>query len=147
MSACDPKRTLCGFHLSRDKPTVAKETIEKCTVRCDRSVTDLGGTPPPAQFQSRPLLHTAAAQGEVMHPPFMQGDLKYYRSSPAGDVLMFTAIDACVAEGDGTLVVDHAAGETGQDWSQGRSSWPVRHVPTGRGGGDEGAVPENPEPD
>ena len=28
-----------------------------------------------------------------------------------------------------------------------RPSWPVRHVPTGRGCCAEGTVPENPEPD
>ncbi len=42
------------------------------------------------------------------------------------------------------LVANHTAGEAGQDWSQGRPPWPVRHVPTGRGGGAEGAVPKNP---
>ncbi len=52
-----------------------------------------------------------------------------------------------LAEGGGTLVVDHAAGEAGQDWSQGRPPWPLCHLPIGRGCRAEGAVPENPEPD
>ena len=41
----------------------------------------------------------------------------------------------------------HAAGEVGEDRCQGGQPWPLRHVPIGRGGGAEGTVPENPEPD
>ena len=55
--------------------------------------------------------------------------------------------DIGLAEGGRALIIDDAAGEAGQDRRQGRPSWPVRHVPTGRGGGAEGTVPENPEPD
>ena len=55
--------------------------------------------------------------------------------------------DAGLAEGGGTLVADHATGEAGQDRRQGGQPWPLRHVPFGRGGGAEGTVPENPEPD
>ena len=51
------------------------------------------------------------------------------------------------AEGGGALVIDDAAGETGQDRRQGGPPWPVRHVPIGRGGGAKGSVPENPAPD
>ena len=47
----------------------------------------------------------------------------------------------------GALVADHAAGEVGEDRCQGGQPWPLRHVPIGRGGGAEGTVPENPEPD
>jgi hypothetical protein len=55
--------------------------------------------------------------------------------------------DAGFAKGGRALVADHAAGEIGEDRCQGRQPWPVRHVPTGRSGGAEGTVPENPEPD
>ncbi len=55
--------------------------------------------------------------------------------------------DAGFAEGGRALVSDHATGEAGQDRCQGRPPWPVRHLPIGRGGGAEGTVPENPEPD
>ncbi len=41
----------------------------------------------------------------------------------------------------------NAAGKTGQDRCQGGQPWPVRRVPIGRGGGAEGTVPQNPEPD
>ncbi len=56
-------------------------------------------------------------------------------------------MDAGFAEKSGALVADHAAGEIGEDRGQGGPPWPVRHVPIGRGGGAEGTVPENPEPD
>jgi len=55
--------------------------------------------------------------------------------------------DAGFAKGGRALVADHAAGEIGEDRCQGGQPWPVRHVPIGRGGGAEGTVPENPEPD
>ena len=55
--------------------------------------------------------------------------------------------DAGVAEGGRALVADHAAGEVGEDRRQGGQPWPLRHLPIGRGGGAEGTVPENPEPD
>ena len=51
--------------------------------------------------------------------------------------------DACVAEGGGTLVADHATGEAGQDRSQGRQTWPLCHVPISRGRRVENLVPEN----
>ena len=41
----------------------------------------------------------------------------------------------------------NAAREASQDRGQSCPPWPVRHVPIGRGGGAEGTVPENPEPD
>ena len=44
------------------------------------------------------------------------------------------------------MVVDDATGEAGQDRRQGREPRPLCHVPTGRGGGAEGAVPRNPPP-
>jgi hypothetical protein len=37
--------------------------------------------------------------------------------------------------------------EAGQDRGQSGPARPVRHVPIGRGGGAEGDIPENPEPD
>jgi hypothetical protein len=43
--------------------------------------------------------------------------------------------DPGVAEGGGALVADHHQGEAGQDRRQGRRSWPLRHVPDGRGCG------------
>ena len=49
-----------------------------------------------------------------------------------------------LAEGSGTLVADHAAGEAGQDWSQGGQAWPLCHLPIGRGCCVENLVPENP---
>ena len=52
-----------------------------------------------------------------------------------------------LAEGGRALVVDHAAGEAVEDRCQGCQPWPVCHVPIGRGGGAEGTVSENPEPD
>ena len=55
--------------------------------------------------------------------------------------------DVGLAEGDRTLVSDHATGKAYQDRCQGRPPWPLCHVPTGRGGGAEGTVPENPAPD
>ena len=55
--------------------------------------------------------------------------------------------DAGFAEGGRVLVADHAAGEVGKDRCQGGQPWPLRHVPIGRGGGAEGTVPENLEPD
>ena len=55
--------------------------------------------------------------------------------------------DAGFAKGGRALVADHAAGEIGEDRCQGGQPWPVRHVQIGRGGGAEGTVPENPEPD
>ena len=51
------------------------------------------------------------------------------------------------AEGGRVLVADDAAGEVGKDRCQGGQPWPLRHVPIGRGGGAEGTVPENLEPD
>ena len=55
--------------------------------------------------------------------------------------------DAGVALGSGTLVIDHVAGEVGEDRREGGSSREVRHLPIGRGCRAEGTVPENPEPD
>ncbi len=55
--------------------------------------------------------------------------------------------DSRLAEGSRALVADHAAGEVGEDRCQGGQPWPLRHVPIGRGGGAEGPVPKNPEPD
>ena len=49
-------------------------------------------------------------------------------------------------EGGGALVANYAAGEAGQDWSQGRPPWPLCHVSIGRGGGVAGIVPKNPPP-
>ncbi len=54
---------------------------------------------------------------------------------------------ARLARGGGTLVADDAAGEIGEDRCQSGQPWPLRHVPTCRGGGAEGTVPENLEPD
>ena len=51
------------------------------------------------------------------------------------------------AEGIGALVADHAAGEAGQDWSQGCPPWSLCHVPIGRGCRAEEPVSENPAPD
>ncbi len=51
--------------------------------------------------------------------------------------------DACLAEGGGTLVVDHVTGKAGEDWGQSCPPWPIRHVPIGRSGGAEKLVPEN----
>ncbi len=39
--------------------------------------------------------------------------------------------DSGIAEGGGALVADHVAGEAGQDRSQGRQSWSLRHLPDG----------------
>ena len=51
--------------------------------------------------------------------------------------------DACIAEGGGTLVADHVTRESGQDWSQGRPPWPIRHVPISRDRRVENLEPEN----
>ncbi len=54
--------------------------------------------------------------------------------------------DIGVTRRGGALVADHAAGEAGEDRCQGGQPWSVRHVPMVRGGGVEGTVPENLEP-
>ena len=54
--------------------------------------------------------------------------------------------DAGLAEGGGTLVADYAAGEAGQDRSQGGPARSVRHVPACRGGDSTAAVRRNPAP-
>ena len=41
------------------------------------------------------------------------------------------------------MVADYTAGEAGQDRSQSRPPWPVRHIPACRGGGAEETVPVN----
>ena len=41
--------------------------------------------------------------------------------------------DPGVAERGRALVTDHDPGETGQDRSQGRRPWPLRHLPDGGG--------------
>ena len=51
--------------------------------------------------------------------------------------------DVGLAEGGRALVIDHAAGEAGQDRRQGCPPWSLCHVSIGRGGGVAGAVPEN----
>ena len=51
--------------------------------------------------------------------------------------------DACIAEGGGTLVADHATGKAGEDRGQSCPPWPLCHVPTGRGRRVENLVPEN----
>ena len=51
--------------------------------------------------------------------------------------------DACIAEGGGTLVADHATGKAGEDRAQSCPPWPLCHVPTGRGRRVENLVPEN----
>ena len=40
-----------------------------------------------------------------------------------------------------------AAREASQDRRHGRPLWPLYHAPAGGGGGAEGTVPENREPD
>ncbi len=55
--------------------------------------------------------------------------------------------DFGLTQGGRTLVADDTEREAGQDRSQGRSPWPVRHLPIGRGSGAKEPVPENPEPD
>ncbi len=44
-------------------------------------------------------------------------------------------------------MADHAARQADQDRRQGGAARSTRHVSIGRGGGAEGTVPENPEPD
>ncbi len=41
--------------------------------------------------------------------------------------------DAGLAEGGGALVPDHAAREANQDRRKGRATWPLHHIPAGRG--------------
>ena len=55
--------------------------------------------------------------------------------------------DAGLAQGGRALVIDDATGKAGQDRRKSRATWPVCHVPTGRGCRAEGTVPENLEPD
>ncbi len=55
--------------------------------------------------------------------------------------------DLSSAEGGGTLLAHDAAREAREDRRQGGQSWPVRHVPIGRGGSAEKLVPENLGPD
>ena len=57
------------------------------------------------------------------------------------------ASDAGLAEGSGALVAGHVAGKASEDRREGGAAWPVRHLPTSRGGGAERLVPENPKPD
>ena len=42
-----------------------------------------------------------------------------------------------------TLVADHVTGKAGQDRSQGRQTWPIRHVPISQGRRVENLVSEN----
>ena len=51
--------------------------------------------------------------------------------------------DACVAKGAGTLFADHVTREAGEDRSQGRQTWPIRHAPISRGRHAENLVPKN----
>jgi hypothetical protein len=51
--------------------------------------------------------------------------------------------DTGSAGGDQALVADQPAGETREDWCQGRAPWPLRHLPDGRGRGAEGIVPRD----
>ena len=48
-------------------------------------------------------------------------------------------------EGGGTLVSDHTTGKVGEDRCQSGQSWPVRHVPIGRGCRPKKLVPKNLE--
>ncbi len=51
--------------------------------------------------------------------------------------------DFGLAQRGGALVADHTEREAGEDRSQGRPPWPLRHFPTGRGGVAKEAVREN----
>ena len=51
---------------------------------------------------------------------------------------------AGLAETGAALVVDNAAGKADQDWGQGDAALEVRHVPTGRGGGDTELIRRDP---
>ena len=51
--------------------------------------------------------------------------------------------DFGLAQRGGALVADHTEREAGEDRSQGRPPWPLRHFPTGRGGAAKEAVREN----
>ena len=53
--------------------------------------------------------------------------------------------DTGFAEGGGTLVSDHTTGNVGEDRCQSGQSWPVRHVPIGRGCRPKKLVPKNLE--
>ena len=53
--------------------------------------------------------------------------------------------DTGFAEGGGTLVSDHTTGKVGEDRCQSGQSWPVRHVPIGRGCRPKKLVPKNLE--
>ncbi len=50
------------------------------------------------------------------------------------------------AAGSRELVINDATGQAGQDRREGRQPRAVCDFPTGRGGGAEGAVSEDPEP-
>ncbi len=52
-----------------------------------------------------------------------------------------------IARSGHSTIADHVAGEIVEDRCYGCQLWPVRQVPIGRGGGAEGTVPENTEPD
>jgi hypothetical protein len=52
--------------------------------------------------------------------------------------------DICVAEGGGTLIIEHAAGEAREDRGQSCQPWPARHISINRSGGAAKPVPENP---
>ena len=79
------------------------------------------------------------------HPPRMSAN-SHYRTSrcPLREPSKTSNSDFCIAEGSGTLVADHAAGKTGQDWCECRQTGAVRDLPIGGSGGGEGLVPENP---
>ncbi len=67
---------------------------------------------------------------------------------PASALICFTAQasptcrDRPQSAGQSGAILDHAAGEIGEDRCQGGQPWPLRHVPIGRGCGAEGTVPE-----
>ena len=51
--------------------------------------------------------------------------------------------DFGLARRGGALVADHTEREAGEDRRQGRLSWPLCHIPIGRGCGAKELVPEN----
>ncbi len=102
---------------------------------------------PPGSGSGRRMSLTTAVSHRQTHAAPHQH--RYFGTLPCrrGEPSTASQADSGVSEGGGAPVVDHAAGEIGEDRCQGGQPWPVGDVPIGRGGGAEGTVPDNPEPD
>ncbi len=160
----DPLRWVINFGTMRqgviedpEEPS-AFDDILTCPDRLSRSI-NAALAEWPRRFGDRGVLQSAR-HGRAVHQgrqerhqvdaPVMPEIPQQRGSAPASCVRLQSRqlhADAGLAEGGGTLVADNATREVGEDRGESGQPWQVRHVPIGRGGGAEGIVPENPEPD